>query len=842
MTTSIRAFLSHSSKDKNLVGPIFNSLTAAHAHYDEATFEKGETSASEIYKAINNTEVFVLFLSRNSVRSPWVQTELVLAQQKIYSGKIKKILVFLLDSFDHSDIPEWLLEYVYRKTSSPGIITTAIRSALFDVALAENANLSVFMGRDKEISVLKESLSSLSADSPQVIFLAGNDGIGRRTLAKRALQDVHPQLIRLPIEIVLRDSDSEIEFYRALLSQGEHLTILQSIDKIEQFTLLSSTDRTELLVELIENISSQRQIVFLRGKESLVREDGSFSEWISSILSGLAPSPWPKLAIIARRMIPAAKRRNYPNVAFFPINSLDESSSKRLLSIWLKHYQADIDGALVDEISEYVTGHPRNIQIAAALAAEYGSARLKVQRPDFLEAIRQQAKSLIEGISFDPSQESILALFREYEYLSAEDIFVALGTVDEANLSRTLSYLSDHGILESEGPYIRMAPYLLDTLSRYNWSDETRRFIVECRDRLLDRVNNISIDDYASISTIDAWVLSSLRQEKSTDNIILARCLLPSHLLRVSREFYDRKDFSRTIELAQKALNGSNKLSSEAQVESLRLIGLSSVRLGQDKTLHSSLEKLTAYGHTSALRTAAFIRGFKARYDGNIDIAEREYRQAFDLDGKKNFHILRELAQILKIKEDYVEAERFSRAAQNIAGRNPFILDTLLEIIIERNKDDQKFLRDDKELHSLFEVLRDAAHREQRSFYESRLAHYYSCLHDPTEAEKWAIEAEKITPSHVPVLLTLAKIQINSNNTFDAEKTLNKVHKIVAGAGKNADRRNVAELDKLRILLLTQSGDFSGARAVLQRARALPQKIQESLLKKIDIAQAYQGK
>ena len=842
MTASIRAFLSHSSKDKSLVGPVFNNLTAAHAHYDEATFEKGETSASEIYKAINNSEVFVLFLSKNSIKSPWVQTELVLAQQKIYSGKIKKILVFLLNEIDHDEIPEWLLEYVYRKTSSPGIITTAIRSALFDIALAENSNLSIFMGRDNEISILKESLSSLSADSPQAIFLAGNDGIGRRTLAKRALQDVHPQLIRVPIEIVLRDADSDIEFYRSLLSQGEHLTILQSINRIEHFTLLSLADRTALLVELIERISSQRQIVFLRGKDSLVREDGSFAEWINLILSSLAPSPWPKLAIIARRMIPATKRRRHSNVAFFPINSLDENSSKRLLSIWLKHYQADIDSTLVDEISEYVTGHPRNIQIAAALAAEYGSARLKTQRPDFLEAIRQQARSLIEGISFDSEQENILALFREYEYLSAEDIFVAIGTVDEIELSKTLSYLTDHGILENEGPYIRMAPYLLDTLSRYNWSEETRKFIIECRDRLLERVNNISIDDYASISTIDAWVLSSLRQETTTENLILARCLLPSHLLRVSREFYDRKDFFRTIELAQKALHGSNKLSSEAQVESLRLICLSSVRLGQDKTLYSSLDKLTSYGHTSALRTAAFIRGFKARYDGNIDIAEREYRQAFEFDGKKNFHILRELAQILKIKEEFADAEEFSRAAQNIAGRNPFILDTLLEIIIERNKDNQKFLRDDKELHALFEVLKEAAHREQRSFYESRLAHYYSCLHDPSEAEKWAMEAEKITPSHVPVLLTLAKIQINSNNTFDADKTLNKVQKIVIGAGKNADRRNVAELDKLRILLLTQSGDFSGARAALQRARALPQKIQETLMKKIDIAQAYQGK
>lgn len=64
-----KAFLSHSSKDQDIVSRVFKELGTANAHYDKATFEQGEWSADEIYKALSNTDVFVLFVSKHSVRS-----------------------------------------------------------------------------------------------------------------------------------------------------------------------------------------------------------------------------------------------------------------------------------------------------------------------------------------------------------------------------------------------------------------------------------------------------------------------------------------------------------------------------------------------------------------------------------------------------------------------------------------------------------------------------------------------------------------------------------------------------------------------------------------------------
>lgn len=838
MNKQVRAFLSHSSKDKFFVAPVYKSLTAARVHYDEATFEKGESSAAEIYRAMVNSDVFVLFLSENSIASPWVQTELLLGQQHFSSGLIKKILVFLLDDLDVERIPDWLRVFIYHKTQSPGVISTAIRSALFEISVANNSTLQLFMGRDKELGAVKDKLSDLTDDAPLALFFGGNEGIGRRTLAKRAVKDVHPQLMSFPVEITLGDKEGDVEFFRFLLNQGEANPFMKEIERVDQYLLMDQQGRTDAILSLVEKIASHRQIIFLRGKDSIVNDEGLLASWLSAVISKLTSSSWPKLVIFARRMISPGKRGRYPGVAFFSVNSLELPDSRKLLAIWLKHLQANIDQSLSDEIVQYVNGHPRNIQLAAALAAEFGTARLQTERAEFLDALRQQARALLDGITLDSDREKVLALFREYEYLSPEDLFVA-ADMDEASLSKTMSYLTEHGIIESDGHYIRLAPYLLDALSRFDWSDSAKGFIIDCRERLLARLEVLTTQDYVRISTIDNGILTALRQNRRISNVLLSRCLLPSHLLRVAREFYDRKEFSKAIELARRALEGKEKLSEEAQIEALRLICLSCVRLGKDDELLDALDILESYTERLASRTAAFVRGFKARYDGKLEIAEEKFRLAYKLGGERNFHILRELAQLAKLKEDFAEAEVFARTAMEIAERNPYIIDTLLEIIIERHKDDQKFLRNNSELQELFERLNESARREKRSFFESRQAHLFASLHETDKALQWAGKAVETTPHHLPVLLTLAKIQLNVGASSDAKRTLDRVSKQIRNAGANVDRRSAGELDKLSVLLNVQENNFTKAREILHYARSLPKSLQASLEKKIDVAEAY---
>jgi tetratricopeptide (TPR) repeat protein len=838
-----KAFLSHSSKDKALVDPIFRQLGAANVQYDAATFEHGNTSAAEIFDAIKVTNVFVLFVSRDSINSPWVKTELSLAQHYVSAGEISKVLVFLLDDSSATDLPEWLRTFVYRRTTSPGVIVNAIRSTLLDIALQSNPSLNFFVGRDKEMSAIKDALSSLTDSAPTVLFVGGNDGIGRRTLAKRAISDIHPQLIRMPVEITLGDEEGHVELYRALLNQTESLRILEASDRLDAFAALADDERCKVSAEIIEKLADQKQLVIVRGKDAIVDDGGLISGWLAGLMGRLSKSPWPKLVVISRRLISPSKRGNYPNTYFVLTNSLDHSDSKRLLSIWMKHLGLTIDNSFVDDICQHVTGHPRNIQVAARYAAELGVARLQTERVEFIETLRQQSKIIVDGLKLQSEREQLLALFAEYEYLSAEDLLIATNIKNEELLSSSIGYLQDHGILESDGTYIRLAPYLPIVLSRHIWSPEAKRFVDECRSRLIQRFSTLSTTDEVDISTIDSSILSALYRDPNASNPLLNRCLLPSHLLRVARSFYDSQEYSRTIQLARRAYDGRGKLTFEAEVEALRLWCLAAVRVvGGENDLEEGLAILAGHRDQLSRRNLFFINGFKARYDGRLDQAEADFRAAHKLGGERNFHILRELSQLCRLKDNFVEAESFARAAFRITDKNPFVVDVLLEILIERHRDNRRYLEADPELERLFAVLEETARYENRSFYESRRAQYYGVLRDSIQALEWARRAVATTPKHIPVLLTLARIELDSGATSDARSTLDKIGKLIHSAGSNLDRRHVGDLDKLMVILEIQAGDFAAARTKLNRAPSLPRAVRDSLAKKIDTAEAYSRK
>ena len=58
-----KIFLSHSSKDKKYVRPIFDYFGGDRCIFDEMTFEIGMPTLEEIFKGIAETDIFVFFIS-----------------------------------------------------------------------------------------------------------------------------------------------------------------------------------------------------------------------------------------------------------------------------------------------------------------------------------------------------------------------------------------------------------------------------------------------------------------------------------------------------------------------------------------------------------------------------------------------------------------------------------------------------------------------------------------------------------------------------------------------------------------------------------------------------------
>lgn len=64
----IKVFLSHSSKDKgNYIEQVVGKLKKDNIVYDKLTFESGMRNIEEIFHGIDESAIFVVFLSKHSL-------------------------------------------------------------------------------------------------------------------------------------------------------------------------------------------------------------------------------------------------------------------------------------------------------------------------------------------------------------------------------------------------------------------------------------------------------------------------------------------------------------------------------------------------------------------------------------------------------------------------------------------------------------------------------------------------------------------------------------------------------------------------------------------------------
>ena len=134
----LKAFLSHSSKQKGYVEVVAKILGKTNIIFDKWTFEEGGKTIEEILQGLSETEVFVYFISNEALNSKWVTTEIDKAYEYLRDGKIKKLYPIIIDEnikYDDPRIPEWIQEsYNLKYISKPTKAAERIKQKLKTLA------------------------------------------------------------------------------------------------------------------------------------------------------------------------------------------------------------------------------------------------------------------------------------------------------------------------------------------------------------------------------------------------------------------------------------------------------------------------------------------------------------------------------------------------------------------------------------------------------------------------------------------------------------------------------------------------------------------------------------
>ena len=155
----MKAFLSHSSRDKHLVEEVAHKLGAEQFELDSHTFDNGLLNVDAIRKALKRSSIFVLFLTEDAIESACVLFEALLAREFLAKGLVGKFLVICLDAKAFSKAKnEWKdFSFCLHLTSAQSIARRIQHHLIVDHASFSSKN-QPYVERSKELNDLNERL------------------------------------------------------------------------------------------------------------------------------------------------------------------------------------------------------------------------------------------------------------------------------------------------------------------------------------------------------------------------------------------------------------------------------------------------------------------------------------------------------------------------------------------------------------------------------------------------------------------------------------------------------------------------------------------------------------
>jgi hypothetical protein len=191
-----KAFISHSSKQKDLVEKLVKRMGRDNAVIDKYNFEAGMDTLDEIMKGIESTDLFVLILSVDALNSDWVKKEIEYAKNLKHKNTTKQLLILNVDSsLSHTDahIPLWLSEeYNLKPIIDPVLIYKKINSRLRDLTILCHPFIAkkeeIFIGRNDVMQEFERQYYNIDLIKPTVVVSSGFEGVGRRKFLKNDLE------------------------------------------------------------------------------------------------------------------------------------------------------------------------------------------------------------------------------------------------------------------------------------------------------------------------------------------------------------------------------------------------------------------------------------------------------------------------------------------------------------------------------------------------------------------------------------------------------------------------------------------------------------------------------
>lgn len=742
----MKAFLSHSSKDKEFVRAVSDILGRQWCLFDEKSFDSGIEFKKSIEDGLDETSVFVLFASKNSLSSIYVKFEVEEAWYQRLLNKLPISLVYLIDSsLEITALPGWLKRASIRRANSPQVIARDIRYHL-DTLLIERQN-PYFTGRSSDIDKLEQALTPLSEVTPPRSFLiSGLPGIGRRALVKHVIPSVLQ--LRKFVDFRIGEGDTLHDICISIADKVEPYNTEKGLADIDnEIKSISEEDAIKRISKNLISLVTSGELPILIDDGGFMDEEGHFREEIQKLLSALQKTNEAYASFISWR------RPTTDEIAFLPsihLKPLGDTETKRLLKLLAGKKPLSVTPEQIDELAEYVAGYPPAAYFVIQQSKDYGIdlvLREKASLSRFTSDIFLRHLSQI-GLSRD--EKSFLQLLASYSPLPLRIITEVLG-IDQTSLDKILIRMIDLAlIIVTDCGHYRIA----DPIS----SAAVRSFGYLPKPKQTGVAKYLS--SYLTSTEIEGPRLQLSRlmftaASLSGNPAIASEAVhLANDLIKLTETLYHQRRYQEAIQTGYVAL--------KERPQSLTARRYLIRGLIQEEKWTEALLQIQEFRKYAPHREILYHQGFLERHRGNIPEAINNYKKAEEL-GWTGSAINRELAYCHFRLEEYDPAADYIEKALRFPGVNRFIVDLSAQIAIRR--------RAKETAQQALDTLRLI---DDPIYYYHRLSTFESAFGTPEaalDAAQKAVNEDKDSPPF-GVLAQLANCQIESGHKKEARESL----------------------------------------------------------------------
>ena len=811
-----KVFLSHSSKDKDYVDHVAKRVGLDNCVYDKYTFEDGMETLEEIYKGLDRTDIFVLFISDVALDSEWVKKERNRAKSLLDEGNILTFYPIIVDpKIDHTDcrIPKWMKnQYNIRPILSSNIAANKIMARMREISWKQNPRLRrrnlFFIGRNEEIERFEERRADFEREDLKCLDASSAfSGIGRKAYMSHVLKKGNIMEDSYEYNLITLDKYESIEdFIIKIADLG-----IGSVN-ITELAMMTMDEKIEKAAALTIEVQKHNEFVFINDNGVIVMPNSEMAEWFIRVMQKVEPKI--VFGVASRYVLHMRKAQD----CVFGIQMPELISRER--GLMLKEYCViegiDIDKGHLKNIANVLSGYPEQVFYVVKLIQDMGITKAMKHLSEVREFADDRSQVVLDMFVDTDNKMKLLVFLSTFDFVNSSVLEALYNKFPEyEDYVNTFISVSICELVGADGEYVRVNDVLKDVVFRRrlamgNELEELFRLVVD-----------ITVDDDFVSQTDLAQYYSVIRAKIDNGDIsdLDEKYVIPSHYIKCIVNHYNRRQYDKALRLCKRIIDGDRIVFFDKEiVDEIHYYYCQSLAR---EHMGDEFFEAVEYGGFKP-EDKSFLKGFYHRINGNPIKAIDNLKYA--LMKRPNFpKARRELANAYISAENYEEAEKLCEENYRQDSRNPYYIQPYFESLIHQYPSVSDSVDAQNRMGELIRTMEKIDIPQAKQMLASMKAEYHDLLGD-FDAAMNDINEGLVKTETSAVYLHLTQFDLAyRNNKEDVMKTaLDEIIKIVENEKYFS---NAMYLRKARYY--SSIGDKKKAEAELRQVRNMPQNTME---------------